>query len=240
MTKGKKVKNSGYTQKVLAEQQRAAKAKKAEEDKKKKEMQDIVKVAASATTEAEEQFKKIGVKKYDKNADKKTKSGKSDAQKLADEMAERAKLSREYLKRVAEQEKEDKLDLRQKNIDIEKDSFEKEKKQIELNYDRLILSIEKKRKEMLSALEEDKLREWKNKNPKATKEQEEKYRLTLKLDTKNLSAEQQNILKEYEKVATESKEKAEKDLQNKLLKEFETYQIQRTRINEEYDKNARN
>ena len=32
LTKGKKVKNSGYTQKVLAEQQRAAKAKKAEED----------------------------------------------------------------------------------------------------------------------------------------------------------------------------------------------------------------
>lgn len=236
LTKGKKVKNSGYTQKVLAEQQRAAKAKKAEEDKLKKEMQSIVKVAASATTEAEEQFKKIGVKKYDKNADKKTKSGKSDAQKIADEMAERAKLSKEYLKRIAEQEKEDKLELRQKNIDLEKDGFEKEKKQIELNYDRLILSIEKKRKEMLSALEEDKLREWKNKNPKATKEQEEKYRLTLNLDTKNLSAEQQNILKEYEKVAIESKEKAEKDLQDKLLKEFETYQIQRTRINEEYDK----
>lgn len=236
LTKGKKVKNSGYTQKVLAEQQRAAKAKKAEEDKKKKEMQSIVKVAASATTEAEEQFKKIGVKKYDKNADKKAKSGKSDAQKLADEMAERAKLSKEYLKRLAEQEKEDKLDLRQKNIDLEKDGFEKEKKQIELNYDRLILSIEKKRKEMLSALEEDKLRAWKNKNPKATKEQEEKYRLTLNLDTKNLSAEQQNILKEYEKVAIESKEKAEKDLRDKLLKEFETYQVQRTRINEEYDK----
>ena len=236
LTKGKKVKNSGYTQKVLAEQQRATKAKKAEEDKKKKEMQDIVKVAASATTEAEEQFKKIGVKKYDKNADKKTKSGKSDAQKLADEMAERAKLSKEYLKRIAEQEKEDKLELRQKNIDLEKDGFEKEKKQIELNYDRLTLSIEKKRKEMLSALEEDKLRKWKNKNPKATKEQEEKYRLTLNLDTKNLSAEQQNILKEYEKVAIESKEKAEKDLQDKLLKEFETYQVQRTRINEEYDK----
>lgn len=236
LKEGKKVKNSGYTQKVLAEQQRAAKAKKAEEDKKKKEMQDLVKVAASAATEVEEQFKKIGVKKYDKNADKKTKSGKSEAQKLADEMAERAKLSREYLKRVAEQEKEDKLELRQKNIDLEKDGFEKEKKQIELNYDRLILSIEKKRKEMLSALEEDKLREWKNKNPKATKEQEEKYRLTLKLDTNNLSAEQQNILKEYEKVAIESKEKAEKDLQDKLLKEFETYQVQRTRINEEYDK----
>ena len=236
LTEGKKVKNSGYTQKVLAEQQRAAKAKKAEEDKKKKEMQDLVKVASEAATEVEKQFKKVGVKKYDKNADKKTKSGKSDAQKLADEMAERAKLSKEYLKRLAEQEKEDKLELRQKNIDLEKDSFEKEKKQIELNYDRLILSIEKKRKEMLSALEEDKLREWKNKNPKATKEEEEKYRLTLNLDTKNLSAEQQNILKEYEKVAVESKEKAEKDLQDKLLKEFETYQVQRTRINEEYDK----
>lgn len=236
LKEGKKVKNSGYTQKVLAEQQRAAKAKKAEEDKKKKEMQDLVKVAADAATEVEKQFKKIGVKKYDKDADKKTKSGKSDAQKLADEMAERAKLSKEYLKRLAEQEKEDKLELRQKNIDLEKDGFDKEKKQIELNYDRLILSIEKKRKEMLSALEEDKLREWKNKNPKATKEQEEKYRLTLNLDTKNLSSEQQNILKEYEKVAIESKEKAEKDLQDKLLKEFETYQIQRTRINEEYDK----
>lgn len=231
-----KPKDSGYLQKVLAEQQRVAKAKKTEEDKLKKEMQDLVKVAASATTEAEEQLKKVGVKKYDKNADKKAKSGKSDVQKLADEMTERAKLSREYLKRVAEQEKEDKLELRQKNIDLEKDSFEKEKKQIELNYDRLILSIEKKRKEMLSALEEDKLREWKNKNPKATKEQEEKFRLTLKLDTNNLSAEQQNILKEYEKVAIESKEKAEKDLQDKLLKEFETYQIQRTRINDEYDK----
>lgn len=236
LKEGKKVKNSGYTQKVLAEQQRAAKAKKAEEDKKKKEMQDLVKVASEAATEVEKQFKKVGVKKYDNNADKKTKSGKSDAQKLADEMAERAKLSKEYLKRLAEQEKEDKLELRQKNIDLEKDGFDKEKKQIELNYDRLILSIEKKRKEMLSALEEDKLREWKNKNPKATKEQEEKYRLTLNLDTKNLSAEQQNILKEYEKVAIESKEKAEKDLQDKLLKEFETYQIQRTRINEEYDK----
>ncbi len=239
LTEGKKVKNSGYTQKVLAEQQRAAKAKKAEEDKKKKEMQDLVKVAASATTEAEKQFKKVDVNKYDKNADKKVKSGKSDVQKIADEMTERAKLSKEYLKRLAEQEKEDKLELRQKNIDLEKDGFEKEKKQIELNYDRLLATIDKKRKDMLSALEEDKLREWKNKNPKATKKQEENYRLTLNLDTKNLSAEQQNILKEYEKVAFESKEKAEKDLQDKLLKEFESYQIQRTRINEEYDKKRR-
>ena len=239
LTEGKKVKNSGYTQKVLAEQQRAAKAKKAEEDKKKAEIESIVKVAASATTEAEKQFKKVGVNKYDKNADKKVKSGKSDVQKIADEMTERAKLSKEYLKRLAEQEKEDKLELRQKNIDLEKDGFEKEKKQIELNYDRLLATIDKKRKDMLSALEEDKLRKWRNKNPKATKEQEEKYRLTLNLDTKNLSPEQQNILKEYEKVATESKEKAERDLQDKLLKEFESYQIQRTRINEEYDKKRR-
>lgn len=236
LTEGKKVKNSGYTQKVLAEQQRAAKAKKAEVDKKKAEVESIVKVAADATKEAEKQFKKVDVNKYDKNADKKVKSGKSDVQKIADEMTERAKLSKEYLKRLAEQEKEDKLELRQKNIDLEKDGFEKEKKQIELNYDRLLATIDKKRKDMLSALEEDKLRKWRNKNPKATKEQEEKYRLTLNLDTKNLSAEQQNILKEYEKVAIESKEKAEKDLQDKLLKEFENYQIQRTRINEEYDK----
>ena len=222
LTEGKKVKNSGYTQKVLAEQQRAAKAKKAEEDKKKAEIESIVKVAASATTEAEKQFKKVGVNKYDKNADKKVKSGKSDVQKIADEMTERAKLSKEYLKRLAEQEKEDKLELRQKNIDLEKDGFEKEKKQIELNYDRLLATIDKKRKDMLSALEEDKLRKWRNKNPKATKEQEEKYRLTLNLDTKNLSPEQQNILKEYENVATESKEKAERDLQDKLLMEFES------------------
>lgn len=228
--------NSNYLGRVLEAQKKAHKAKREKEKKLEKDIEKIANVGADATIEADKQFKKIGVKKYDKNADKKTKSGKSDAQKLADEMAERAKLSKEYLKRLAEQEKEDKLDLRQKNIDLEKDSFEKEKKQIDLNYDRLILSIEKKRKEMLSALEEDKLREWKNKNPKATKEQEEKYRLTLKLDTNNLSAEQQNILKEYEKVAIESKEKAEKDLQDKLLKEFETYQVQRTRINEEYDK----
>ena len=228
--------NSNYLGRVLEAQKKAHKAKREKEKKLEKDIEKIANVGADATIEADKQFKKIGVKKYDKNADKKTKSGKSDAQKLADEMAERAKLSKEYLKRLAEQEKEDKLDLRQKNIDLEKDGFEKEKKQIELNYDRLILSIKKKRKEMLSALEEDKLREWKNKNPKATKEQEENYRLTLKLDTNNLSAEQQNILKEFEKVAIESKEKAEKDLQDKLLKEFETYQVQRTRINEEYDK----
>ena len=228
--------NSNYLGRVLEAQKKAHKAKREKEKKLEKDIEKIANVGADATIEADKQLKKVGVKKYDKDADKKAKSGKSEVQKLADEMAERAKLSKEYLKRLAEQEKEDKLELRQKNIDLEKDSFEKEKKQIDLNYDRLILSIEKKRKEMLSALEEDKLRAWKNKNPKATKEQEEKYRLTLNLDTKSLSADQQNVLKEFEKVAIESKEKAEKDLQDKLLKEFETYQVQRTRINEEYDK----
>lgn len=165
----------------------------------------------------------------------KKEKGKS-KEKLTDEATGRRKEIDEYKKIVLEKQKETELALRQQNIDLKEEGYEKEVEQINLNYDRLIAENDKRRKDMIEALKDNKVNEWLNKNPKATKTQEDNYRKSLNLTDEDLNEIQKTQLKEYDNIAEKQKLKAQKDLYQKLLNEYQDFEARRTKINADFDK----
>ena len=165
----------------------------------------------------------------------KKEKGKS-KEKLTDEATERRKEIDEYKKIVLEKQKETELALRQQNIDLKEEGYEKEVEQINLNYDRLIAENDKRRKDMIEALKDNKVNEWLNKKTKATKTQEDNYRKSLNLTDEDLNETQKTQLKEYDNIAEKQKLKAQKDLYQKLLNEYQDFEARRTKINADFDK----
>lgn len=196
-----------------------ARNKKAEEDKTRRD--------------AEEAAKKAGKNKQ-RHSDEKRR--REEAKRIAEEIRGRNKAIKDYEKAVLEQQMETELNLRQQNIDLKEESYEKEVEQINLNYDRLIAENDKRRKDMIEALKDNKVNKWLNKNPKATKVQQENYRNSLNLTESALSATQNAQLGEYEAIAEKQKANAQKDLYTKLLGEFQDYEARRMQINADFDK----
>lgn len=201
-----------------------ARNKKAEEDKKRRK----------AEAEAKKNEKKK--KKYANEAKRRKEKERRKKERIAEEIRGRNKAIKDYEKAVLEQQMETELNLRQQNIDLKEESYEKEVEQINLNYDRLIAENDKRRKDMIEALKDNKVNKWLNKNPKATKVQQENYRNSLNLTESALSATQNAQLGEYEAIAEKQKENAQKDLYTKLLGEFQDYEVRRTQINADFDK----
>ena len=169
--------------------------------------------------------------------DPKPDNGKKDEdQRLAEEAAQRSQQIALYGNKVALQVRESELAIRQAQIEAMDDGFEKERKQIELNYDRLVLENEKRQQSMLEALTNQRMLEWKQQNPKATKLQEIEYRATLNVDYSDLEQEQRDILDSYTQIANDYLTKANKDALNKMLADVLTYEQQRTKVMEEYDR----
>lgn len=169
-------------------------------------------------------------------AKRKAEEAKHEAERIAEETRDRNKAIKDYEDNVLEQQKETELALRQQNIDLKEESYEKESEQINLNYDRLIAENEKRRKDMIEALKNKKVNEWFNQNPKATKAQQENYRNSLNLTENDLNVTQKAQLDEYDAIAESQKLKAQKDLYRKLLGEFQDYEARRTQINLDFDK----
>ena len=161
---------------------------------------------------------------------------KREAERIAEETRDRNKAIKDYEDNVLEQQKETELALRQQNINLKEESYEKEIEQINLNYDRLIAENEKRRKDMIEALKDKKVNEWFNQNPKATKAQQEDYRNSLNLTENDLNVTQKAQLDEYDAIVDSQKLKAQKDLYRKLLGEFQDYEARRTQINLDFDK----
>lgn len=175
-------------------------------------------------------------KKYASEAKRKAEEAKREQERIAEETRNRNKAIKGYEESVLEQQKETELALRQQNIDLKEESYEKEIEQINLNYDRLTAENEKRRKDMIEALKENKVNEWLNKNPKATKAQQDNYRDSLNLTYNDLDVTQKAQLDEYDAIAESQKFKAQKDLYQKLLGEFQDYEARRTKINADFDK----
>lgn len=203
-------------QQVEARQEAAR--KKAEEDRKqaakdaKAEAKRRAKAAADARKRAEEERKRIALEKHD----------------LEKEIEK-------YKDSVIEKEYESSLEIRQNNINLLEDGYEKERQQIELNYERLLYENKKRSDAMVEALKENKMREWKVANPKATKEQENAYRdkLNLNVTKKDLDPSQRAMLAQYESVVDKTKVKAMQDLYTRSIEGFQDYDTRRAKIAEE-------
>ena len=209
--------NYSKANQAQAARQEAAR-KKAEEDRKqaakdaKAEAKRRAKAAADARKKAEEERKRIALEKHD----------------LEKEIEK-------YKDSVIEKEYESSLEIRQNTINLLEDGYEKERQQIGLNYERLLYENKKRSDAMVEAIKENKMREWKVANPKATKEQENAYRDKLNLNvTKNdLDPSQRAMLAQYESVADKTKVKAAQDLYTRTIEGFQDYETRRAKIAEE-------
>ena len=200
------------------EARQEAARKKAEEDRKqaakdaKAEAKRRAKAAADARKKAEEERKRIALEKHDLEKD-----------------------IEKYKDSVIEKEYESSLEIRQNTINLLEDGYEKERQQIELNYERLLYENKKRSDAMVEAIKENKMREWKVANPKATKEQENAYRdkLDLNVTKKDLDPSQRAMLAQYESVADKTKVKAAQDLYTRTIEGFQDYETRRAKIAEE-------
>ena len=198
------------------EARQEAARKKAEEDRKqaakdaKAEAKRRAKAAADARKKAEEERKRIALEKHDLEKD-----------------------IEKYKDSIIEKKKESSLEIRQNEINLLEDGYEKERQQIELNYKRLLHENKKRSDEMVEAIKENKMREWKIANPKATKEKENAYRDKLDVTEKDLDPSQRAMLAQYESVAEKTKVKATQDLYTRTIEGFQDYETRRAKIAEE-------
>ena len=188
-----------------AEEQRKQAAKDAKAEAKRR-----AKAAADARKKAEEERKRIALEKHDLEKD-----------------------IEKYKDSIIEKEYESSLEIRQNKINLLEDGYEKERQQIELNYERLLFENKKRSDAMVEAIKENKMREWKIANPKATKEQENAHRDKLKVTKEDFDPSQRAMLAQYESVAEETRVKASGDLYKRAIAEFQDYDTRRTEIAKE-------
>lgn len=198
------------------EARQEAARKKAEEDRKqaakdaKAEAKRRAKAAADARKKAEEERKRIALEKHD-----------------LEQEIDKYKVS------VIEKEYESSLEIRQNNLNLLEDGYEKERQQIELNYERLLYENKKRSDAMVEALKENKMREWKIANPKATKEQENAHRDKLKVTEEDFEPSQRLMLEYYKDIADKTNVKAMQDLYTRSIEGFQDYDTRRAKIEEE-------
>ena len=212
---GQRAVDYGNATQILSARQEAAR-KKAEESRKqaakdaKAEAKRKAKAAADARKKAEEERKRIALEKHDLEKD-----------------------IEKYKDSIIEKEYESSLEIRQNKINLLEDGYEKERQQIELNYERLLYENKKRSDAMVEAIKENKMREWKIANPKATKEKENAYRDKLNVTEKDFDPSQRAMLAQYKSVADDTRVKASGDLYKRAIAEFQDYDTRRTEIAKE-------
>lgn len=153
---------------------------------------------------------------------------------IAVQTAERNEKIRQYGEDVAREARQAELDIEQARIDGMQEGLEKELAQNELNYKRLTEANLRRQEEMVEALRDKRELEWENANPNAKKEGKSFDRSSV--TAADLSPEQLNIIREYERIASDIRAKANKDSLDKALSEFMTYEQKRTEITEDYER----
>ena len=170
------------------------------------------------------------------------KSGNDSVRNIKDETAERNRQIAEYSQSVQEAQAQAELDIRQSQIEGMEKSYEKQKEQIKLNYDRLIAENKKREQDMINALTDAKVLEWQNKHPKATKAETIAYRASLDLTAADLTQEQQAQLEAYNELALKAAIKGNRELVeqqeaawNEYCAKYGGYMQRRNAIAAKYD-----
>lgn len=184
----------------------------------------------------------------EKERKRKAEEAKRENERIADQTADRNKAIQKYTDDVKEAVRQSELDIQQQQIDILDEGYNKSRQTIDLHYRRLTEENRKRMQDMIEALADNKLREWLNENPKATKEEQLSYRNSL-LDEKNpnhltaedLKEEQQSMLNAYGKIAEQIRQKELQTLYGSgqqamldYLKQYGTFQEQKLAISTEY------
>lgn len=202
---------------------------------------DYATAAEQKQTEADDKAREAERNKKEAEREKKQREAAAkrlarEQQQIADETAERNRQIAEYAQSVQEANAQAELDIRQSEIANMEEGYEKQKAQLDLNYDRLIAENERRQKEMLDALADTKVLEWQNAHPKATKAETVAYRASLNLTVADLTQEQRDQLEAYQRLADESRVRGNKEALNAMLQDSLTYEQRRAQIAEEYQK----
>lgn len=155
-----------------------------------------------------------------------------DYNKAADETAERMAKMGDYVRARTKEEKDAEFEIRQAAIDAQKDGFDKQIQQAKLDYDRLIAANEERQRQMVERMRDEKLNAWMVSHPKASKEQQLAYRATITED--DLTEVQKAIIEQYDKLAAEMQQKANKKVLEGLLLDYGDYAEQKKAIDEKY------
>lgn len=202
---------------------------------------DYATAAEQKQTEADNEKREAERNKKEEERSKKrreaaAKRAAKERQQIADETAERNRQIAEYSQSVQDANAQAELDIRQSEIANMEEGYEKQKAQLDLNYDRLIAENEKRQKDMLDALADTKVLEWQNAHPKATKAETVAYRASLNLTVNDLAPEQRKQLEAYQRIAEESRVRGNKEALNTMLQDAITYEQKREQVAEEYQK----
>ena len=210
--------------------------------------QSILYLKATSEAQKEKDAAKERAKEQKKAAEERRKKAQTDAKNRAEEAKrERERIAREtfdrqqlinqYNEKRKEEEAQGELDIAQRRIEAMDEGFEKERAQQELNARRMEDEVKKLRKGMLEKLADNKVNEWLNLHPKATKEQTTNYRNSLldensetKLTDKDLSEVQRAQLEARTQLNKEIEEKAQAHLLESLKERFQDYEAKRTAI----------
>ena len=172
--------------------------------------------------EAEKKIEAYNVKGTNKN-------NASDSLNAAD----RAQKIQAYAEAVQRQTEQAELDIEQTEINALKDGYEKQSRQIELNYKRLIAENKERRQEWLEALRDNKEVEWQQNNP----DYKEKGLVfdRSSVTEADLSEDQLNVLKMYEDIAKDYRKNENDKLLKGLLNEYASYEERRTELARQYE-----
>lgn len=142
----------------------------------------------------------------------------------------------EYDASVRKQVRQDALDLEQERINGMNEGVQKYIDQTKLNYERMKFINEQREEDMVAELRKQRQEEWENANPNATEQERMAHKLELQtsVTTESLAPEQQNIIREYARIAEEYRQKANKESLDIMLSDVLTYEQQREKIAEEY------
>lgn len=147
---------------------------------------------------------------------------------------EQRKLTEEYKRDVVEEVIDAQLEIRQASIDAMDEGFDKENAQLELNYQKQLQEITNMESEMVEALRDYKEKQWELQNPNAKKQGKSFDRSSI--TSTNLSQDQKDIIKALYEQADADYIRGIAETNKKLLKEWQTYEQQRTAITEKYNK----
>lgn len=193
--------------------------------------QAALKTARQEEAAAKKKYENMGGETSSKKENA-AKRAREKANELKVEQAERLQKIEEYKKELANQEKQAEFEIRQFGIDGMKEGFEKEKAQIDLNYDRLIEANRLRQEQWVKELQDKQREEWINENPNYKKEGKI---FTPTSTVADLSTTQQKQLEEYTVAANEYQKTANDKLLKDLFDKYKNYEQRRTEINKKFD-----
>ena len=184
--------------------------------------------------EAEDKLSYLVGGKSASSQSKENKAGESAAEKARKqaqkEADEQLKIDNEKIKAELDA-RNVRLEIRQEEINLWEDSFQKEQAQLDLNHKKDLLAIDKRTQDLIEKEQERRRKIWDIANPNGAKTP---YKTDVK-SVLDLGSRDQGEMESSEDIANQKQLKATDDLLKSLLAKYQDYNAQRFEINKKYE-----